>query len=270
MLIAIVENLDNVEEKYHDLYEERDGKFHLKRIDGLVTSADVTRVQSALNSEKAAHRDTKSKLIEFSSLGKVDELREKLDRFPELEEAARGKIDETKLNTLVDQRLRAKVAPIERERDQFKTRVSELESENIALKGEGRTRTVKDEVLKAASKLKVRSDAIEDVLLYAERLFDLEDGTNSVVAKDNVGITPGISAEVWLTEMQNKKPYWWGETQGGGASGSRAGGQSVVNPWKADTWNMTQQGLMVRQDPKKAEQLAKAAGTRIGGPKPSK
>jgi hypothetical protein len=120
----------------------------------------------------------------------------------------------------------------------------------------------------AASKLKVVDSAVEDVTLLAERLFTIDE-TGAVVTKDNVGVTPGISADVWLTDMQAKRPHWWGPSQGGGAGGNRGGNSGVTNPWSKDAWNLTEQGRIYKENSGKAEQLAKAAGTTIGGPKPA-
>ena len=53
------------------------------------------------------------------------------------------------------------------------------------------------------------------------------------ITRDNVGVTPGIDPAVWLSEIQAKRPHWWGEMVGTGA-----------------------------------EQMAKSAGTFIGGGKP--
>jgi len=41
-----------------------------------------------------------------------------------------------------------------------------------------------------------------------------------------------------------------------------------VNPWKAETWNVTEQGNIVRTDRARADKLAAAAGTKVGGLKP--
>jgi len=46
-------------------------------------------------------------------------------------------------------------------------------------------------------------------------------------------------------------------------------GVSGANPWSADSWNMTEQGRILRENRTKAEQLAAQAGTKIGAPKPA-
>ncbi|QFR59625.1 hypothetical protein P6F33_gp24 [Pseudomonas phage Quinobequin-P09] len=89
-----------------------------------------------------------------------------------------------------------------------------------------------------------------------------------VVTRDGVGVTPGIDATVWLTEMQSKKTHWWGPSQGGGAGGNRSGSGGGANPWSADGWNMTEQGRILKENRSRAEQMAKSAGTTIGGPRP--
>lgn len=104
--------------------------------------------------------------------------------------------------------------------------------------------------------------------MLAERVFEVDDEGN-VTTKDGVGVTPGIAADVWLTEMQDKRPHWWPQSQGGGAGGSGGGGAGGKNPFSAEGWNLTEQGRLVRENPEKADQMAKAAGTTVGGGRPA-
>lgn len=130
---------------------------------------------------------------------------------------------------------------------------------------------IADAVRSAVGKSKgFQSSAVEDAITLAERVLEIDDSGN-VVTKDGVGVTPGVGADVWLTEIQSKRPHWWGETIGGGASGNRGGasGYGGNNPWSHDHWNLTEQGRILTTDRKKAEQLAKSAGTSIGGKRPA-
>lgn len=226
----------------------------------------------ALKDEAAQHRiktrDLSKNLEAYKALGTPEEVQTKLDKYPELEAAAAGKLDETKINSIVESRVNSRLAPIEREKTKLMTQVTELGATLEQYKTKESQRTIGDAVRAAATKLKVTDSAVEDAIMYAERLFAVgEDG--SVLTKDNSGVTPGISPEVWLTDMQAKRPHWWGPSQGGGASGSRSGGVGGTNPWTAENWNMTEQARILREDRSKAEQMAKNAGTSIGGTKPA-
>jgi hypothetical protein len=113
-----------------------------------------------------------------------------------------------------------------------------------------------------------KKDAIDDAVDSFEKLFMLDE-TGNVVAKDNVGVTPGIAPKDWLTEVQPKKSYLWGESVGTGAGGSNGQQSAGDNPWKADQWNMTKQGEVYRANPTRAKQLAAAAGVQIGAMRPA-
>ena len=89
------------------------------------------------------------------------------------------------------------------------------------------------------------------------------------MTKENVGCTPGISPEVWLNEMQSKRPHWWGPSGGGGAGGSGGQRQFTNNPWTNENWNLTEQGKILMENASRADQLAKSAGTTVGGKRPA-
>ena len=267
MLKAILDTLEGVEPHFHSLYTERNGKFELTGIEGIKTQADIDRLQTALTKERGDHKLLKDR---YALLGdrKPEDVIAALDRIPELEAAAKGNIDDAKLNEMVEGRIKSRLAPVERQAQTLQQQLSEANASLEMLRTKDSLRIVTDAVRGAASKLKVVDSAVEDVTLLAERLFTIDE-TGAVVTKDNVGVTPGISADVWLTDMQAKRPHWWGPSQGGGAGGNRGGVSGVTNPWSKDAWNLTEQGRVYKENSGKAEQLAKAAGTTIGGPKPA-
>lgn len=261
---------DEIPEPFRPLFEERDGGFHLTRIEGLVTTADVQRVKTALDSERNQHKSTKEQLKGLLGERKLEEVQAMLDKLPELEAAAAGKLDEGKLNELVEGRLRTRTAPLEREKQQLLTKAQELEQLVETFKQRETQRAIGDAVRSAALKAKVLDTAQEDVLLLAERVFEVtEEG--KVVARDGApGAQPGLSPEAWLMDMQTKRPHWWPASSGGGARGGSGGPGGGANPWSADGWNMTEQMRLYRENPQRADQLAKAAGTTIGGARPVK
>lgn len=271
-LKVVFDKLEDVPEGVREHYTEVEGKFVLG-IDG----AEALPAMKGLRDENAKRRISERKATEQLTIyttafgaRKPDEILSILDRVPELEAAAAGKIDETKINTMVETRLGAKLGPVQRQVTTLTTQLAEKDGVIAGYQTKERTRAVHDSVRDAISKSKgFQPSATEDALMLAERMFEVsEDG--KVVTKDGVGVTPGVDAIVWLTDLQTKRAHWWGPTEGGGAGGSGARGTGGGdNPWRADQWNMTKQAALVKENPTRAEQLAKAAGSSVGAVRPA-
>lgn len=260
-----------------DLYTETDGKFLLTGVEGMKTEADVGTVRTSLVAERASHKKTKDELnVIRTALGdlKPEDVAAKIDLVDELQaqvdanKDGKGK-DNDAVDRIVETRVKRALAPVERERDQLKKQVTDLTGERDALGGTLKKGKIEDAVRKAATDSKVIATALEDVLLNAGNVFELtEDG--KVVAKDGVGVTPGLTPDVWLKDMQDKRPQWWPLSQGSGANGSQGGKSTVGNPWSAANWNMTEQGNFLRlHGAEKASNLAAQAGVKVGAVKPA-
>ena len=263
-IAALYEKQEDIPVGFESLYTEKNGKWELTEVTGIRTEADVARVQNALAKERADHKKAKDALGSFGDL-KPDEVLAKLDRIAELEELAKGKVDETKIDELVEKRIKSRIAPIEREKQTLTQKVTELTGEVEKFRIGQTRQTIQESVRQAAVKAKLLPEAVEDALVLAERVFVLDE-TGRVQVKDDSGFTAGVEPEVWFTEIQSKRPHWWGTSQG---AGSRPGGGGTgPNPFSREHWNLTEQGKLVRTDRAKAEQLAKAAGTTIGGKVP--
>ena len=271
-LKAIVDAVDDLDQGLQEHYkkDEKSGKFVLD-LEGFDGMPAVKRLKDEAAQHRIKAKEATDKFAPFSALGSVEELQAKLDRIPELEAAAEGKLDDKKIETIVEGRIKAKLAPIERERDQLKGAVAERDTKIGEFTQADIKRKVNSAVTKAAREAKVTDTAVDDIELYGERLFEVQDD-GSVVTKDGVGVTPGLSPKQWLEDMQSKRPHWWGTTAGGGAAGNRGGGAAGgTNPWSADGWNMTEQGNVLRAKGRaEADRLAKAAGTTVGGKRPVK
>lgn len=265
-LKAVVKDINDVPAEYHALYVERNGQWELQ-VEGMKTEADVERVRAGLVAEREAHKETKQKLNAFNGLD-PEEVVSKLDRIEELELAAKGKLDDKQIDELVETRIRSRLAPLEREKQTLADKLAESTVQIQSYEQKERQRTIHDAVRSAATKAKLVDTAIEDALLLAERVFEITDD-GVVSAKDGVGATPGSRPEDWFAEMQSKRPHWWGPSSGMGGKGGGGGGGGG-NPWTAANWNLTEQGRIYKESPARAEQLAKAAGTTIGGRKPDK
>lgn len=272
-LQAIYDAIDDIPEGFRELYTEKNGKFELTGITGVKTQADIDRLQTALTKERNDHKATKDLLKAWNDTGwKISEVQEKLDKYPELEAAAAnaGVANEEKIGQLVEARIKSRLAPVERERDQLKTDLATRDQTIVGYQQKDRQRAIHDSVRKAATDAKVLPSAVDDALMLAERVFDVaEDGR--VTVKDQVGFTPGIEPDVWLTEMQGKRPHWWPESSGGGSRGSKGNGTGMAkNPWSKEHWNLTEQGNYIRTNGmEKAAQMAELAGSKIGATAPA-
>lgn len=266
------ETVDSVPEAFRALYEEQDGKAVLTGINNLKTPQDVANVQEALRKEREDHGKVKQNLQAWGDL-KPDEVKSKLDRIPELEAAAAGKLDDDKINGIVEGRVGQKVAPLERqiqslteERDQWRTQAEGFQKEIL-------TRDRNDIVRSVAMDMKVHSSALDDILMVAGHYLERTDDGKFIVRADAPnGVTPGLDAKGFMKEMQKLRPHWWPASEGGGAGG---GGNGIPtgsqNPWSHDGWNFTAQGNVIREQGQEvAERMAKAAGTTVGGLKPPK
>lgn len=272
MALNIVhDKIDDIPEQYRDLYSEREGKLFLTGVAGIKTQADVDRVQEALRKEREDHKEARNKLSAWSDL-EPDEVRKKLDRYNELEVLARGKSEEieSKLEELTEARVRTRLSPVERELNALKAKHAEAEKMIAEFSSQARRRSIHDKIREQADKLKVRAEALPDVLLLAEAVFDVtEDG--GVLTKENpFGINPGLSPDAWLADMQQARPHWWPTSSGGGANGGAGSGSFGKNPWSADNWNMTEQAKVLRERGEEvAARMAQSAGTTLGGLRPA-
>lgn len=261
------DDFESIPQAVRHLFKEQDGKWVLVGAGEIKTVQDVNNVQEGLRKEREDHKETKRKLAKFNNLD-PDEVFQKLDRIDELEAAAGDKIDDNKINEMVESRIRSRTAPLERQINQLTTERDELTGEVDEFKQKERRRTIHDHIRKAAGQAKLRDTAMDDALLVGENVFEVTED-NRVVTKDGVGVTPGVEPTVWLTEIKQSRPHWWPESQGAGARGGDGGSGGMNNPFSKDHWNLTEQGRLVQQDRSKAEQMARAAGTTIGGKRPA-
>lgn len=263
---AVVDSLDEVDSKFHELYTKKGDKYEVTEVTGVRTIADVERLQGSLTKERNDHKKAKDALAKFEGLD-PEEVRQKLDKFPELEEAAKGKLDETKIDALVETRIKSRLAPIERERNELNKKVTELGNQVQEYTVKERTSKITDAIRSAAQKAKVLPEAIDDAVLLGRQVLDLDE-SGEIRVRENAGFTQGIDPVVWLTEVQTKRPHWWGTSIGGGSRGS-GGTSGANNPFTAENWNLTEQGRIYKENPTRAAEMAKSAGTTIGGERPA-
>jgi len=86
------------------------------------------------------------------------------------------------------------------------------------------------------------------------------DGKSVRYGKD--GLTP-MTLEEWVDVQVSEAPHLFESNAGGGAAGNGSGGVGnkapVKNPFRKDTWNLTEQMKLQKTDPQLATRLKAAA-----------
>jgi len=269
-LAAIMDSDQDIAEQFRPLFsKDAAGKWRPTGIAGFRTEEDIARVTTAKQQEVDAHKITKAKLAALeTSLGewatlKPEEITALVTGHEELRLKAEsaGRVTDEQVEKIVATRLKAQTVPLERKITDLEKTKAALE-ETIAghVKAEN-LRMIHDEVRRARIEAKVLDVAEEDALFAAERMFEV-DTNGKVVTKEGVGVTPGVDAALWFVEMQPKRPRWWPDTVGGGATG--ADGRTLAipkNPWSIEHWNKTEQGRFITAH---GEEKAKAAAALAG------
>lgn len=247
---------------FEGLYTEVNGEWQLTEVEGLTSDADVARLNEALRKERNDHKAVKESLsavtsvlesagIEVGALGDV------LDQYSVLKDGKGANTDTAKLNMELSQ-LRRNLTDVTKSRDT-------LAQENEGFKQANSKRTINDALMKAATSAGIKEPSVlEDIQLYSSQ-FTIDEGTGAVVTREGF-----MQPEVWLTEMKDKRSHWWPASQGGGGGvGGGGHGSLGVNPFSAKGWNLTEQMKLAKENPQRAEQMAKQAGTTVGGQRPA-
>jgi len=267
-------------ENARELFTERDGKWELTKLPDLQPSTSVSRLETAKAREVQEHAATKAKLQDLiDGWGDLtpDEVRAKLDRMPELEAAAEGKLDDDKIGELAEKRaaakLQATLAPKERELAKISKERDDLLELVDGYRSADRERKIGDATRIAARAAKVLDTAEEDALFLAQSHLEVREDDGAIVTKEGLtlggkSIPAGLDAAAWLAEIQESRPHWWPPSQGAGARGSGGGPKGGVNPWKPETWDATAQGkIAAERGTEAANRLAAAAGIKVGDTK---
>jgi hypothetical protein len=258
----------DIPSEYIALFSEKGGEWVFTGVAGMKTQEDIDTLQTSLQAERNAHKDTKGKLNAFGGKDAAETLAE-IDKIEEYKAAAGGKLDETKINELVETRINARLAPVQRELDTANTNLGEANDKIGVYVGNERRTNISGMARDVATKLNVVGTATDDVIMYANAQMEVNE-LGQVVTNANAPCGAGMNAEVWLTDLKATKGHWFPASQGAGASGGQGGGQGGANPFSKDGWNLTEQGKMLSADRDTATQMAKSAGTSIGGARPAK
>ena len=234
MIKSTYPTLEEIPEKHRDLYEERDGVFLLTKIEGLKTEDDITKLRDVIRKEKEQRKKAESLVKQYGY--SPDEINKMMDEFDVNKEKA-----------------------VAREANKMRQELETANANASALAATLGAYKIQSELTHEATKLGVDSSALEDVLLWGEKLYTYVDG--KVVSKDDNNFdTPGQ----WLekTKTEGNKKHWFNQPQGAGAIGSL--GTSAVSTgakhFTKGSMNLVEMISIESRDSAEANKLAKQAG----------
>jgi hypothetical protein len=221
-------------------YVERDGAFCL--------DAEGDGSRAKLEEFRANNIALANQLKRFEGIDPdgVHKLAAEKERLEEEQRLKDGKFDE-----VLASKLKAATDPLRVERDALHGRLSAIQIDQA--------------VVNEATKRGLRPSAIPDITARARMTFKLVDGVPQAfdgekprAGKD--GFSPMTLAE-WVDGLVGDAPHLFEANAGGGAVGSGSGGaanRSGANPFRRETWDVTEQMKIMRNDPQLAARLRAA------------
>jgi hypothetical protein len=189
-----------------------------------------------------------------------DEVRKRADEKRRLEEAQQLKAGE------VEKVIEARVKSL---KGDFDKQLSTTTAERDALNARLVAIQIDQGVIGVASKRGLRASAIPDITARARGVFRLMNGVPTAFEADGQTVRAGkdgvtaMTLDEWVDAQVSEAPHLFESNAGGGAAGNGSGGVGnktpVKNPFKKDSWNLTEQMRLQKNDSKLAERLRAAA-----------
>lgn len=236
LLKAVLDTLDGVEEHFHALYTSKNGKFEFSGVEGMKTSADTDRLQTALNAERTISKNLKVSLEAWGDRRPEDVL-PALEQIPELKilaEKGNLKKDEKEIEAIVNGRL----APLQQKLEAVTRKEAELAAKVSEYSAKDTRRTIYDSVRKYATETKALPESygseMGGLMLLAKEVFTLDSAGQVVVKEGAPGMVHGTHIKDAFPEIQKGYGYLWPQSQGGGAGGSTTTSSAGANPFKGN------------------------------------
>jgi hypothetical protein len=227
--------------------------FYVEREGAWLLDADGVVSQARLDEFRQNNIALTNQLKRFDGID-PDAVRQLADEKRKLEEAAQIKAGE--VDKVVAARLKAELdkihAPVVAERDALHGRLTAIQIDQA--------------VVNEATKRGLRPTAITDITSRARMTFKLVDGVPQAFDGEKMrtgkdGVSPMTLAE-WVDALVSDAPHLFEANAGSGAAGSGSGGagnRSVKNPFRKESFNLTEQMKIQKTDPALAARLKAAA-----------
>ncbi len=168
-----------------------------------------------------------------------------------------------KVEKVIEGRIKGIKADLEKQ-------ISILTGERDALTSRLTAIQIDQGVVTAATRRGLRATALTDITARARAVFKLVNGVPAAFESDGKsvrygrdGLTP-MTLDEWVDSQVADAPHLFESNAGGGAASNAAGGAAkshglAKNPFKRETWNLTEQMRLLKSDPNLAARLKAAA-----------
>jgi hypothetical protein len=251
-----VKTRDEVPAEMQPLYVERDGAWQLD-VEGGVDKSKFDELRTAHGDALKQVKDYEQRFAGINP-DEVRKLAEEKQRLEEERQLKAGEVDqvvEKRIKTLKTDWDR-ELGAVRSERDQLTARLAAIQ--------------IDQGVTTAATKRGLRPTAITDITARARCVFKLVDGLPRAFEADGQsvrygrdGVTP-MTLDEWVETQVADAPHLFEGNSGSGAAGNGAAGpggnpKGVRNPFRKETWNLTEQMRLRKTDPQLAARLKAAA-----------
>lgn len=235
---------EKLPEAQRGLYKEEDGKWRLE-VDGL---EDTSGLKSALEKERDARRKAENERKEFAKRYEgidPDKVRDLMSHFENKEEAELLKQGSEGIQKIVEKRIAKAQEAWNKEKQGYEEKVAGAHEVASTFMEQ----VLNFRIMEAALKAGVHQHAMEDVILRAKQIFDVDEEGRAVQFDQEDNIVPGkngkdpYSVAEWLESMTDKAPHWFeANNSGGGAGGNRKPNLSGKKTMKRTAFEAMDQG----------------------------
>ena len=238
------------------LYVEREGAFYLD-VEGVTdkVKADELRTHNIELRKQIEERDARFNGIDPDQVRQLAAEKERLEEEQRLKDGKFQEVMESRLKTAKTE-WEKQLTAVTTERDTLTTRLTAIQ--------------IDQGVITAATKRGLRPTAIPDITARARTVFKLVNGVPQAFEADGKtvrygkdGITP-MTLEEWVDAQVTDAPHLFESNAGGGAASNGAGGaaasaRTTKNPFRQESWNLTEQMKLQKTDPGLAARLKASA-----------
>lgn len=222
-LALVVDKLDAVPEAQRGLYKQEEGGKYRLDVEGIEDNGPLKRaLEAERDNVKAAKKELRDQAEKYKDIDPVRyrELMAKIDGDEELKLLSEGKHDEVfnrrteKMRTSYETQLKQKDTEIEGERKKA---------------GRYRDKVLDNAVRSAATKAGIHAGAVDDALLRARSVFQLDEQDNAVKLGEDKKPVLGpkgsvYSVDDWFEEMKEAASHWFPAGSTGSGAQSEKGG----------------------------------------------